>query len=129
MTVRRRFSESITQQHFMTWLKLQFPKVHEVTASFPNEGKRSLRNASRMKAEGLKKGMPDLGVFYPTKHHPGMFIEFKSPKGKLTESQCDMLELLAARGYYCCACWTLEAAISEMRGYLNEQDTSSGIHY
>jgi hypothetical protein len=115
----RRQSESVTQQYFMQWLKLQYPRVHEVTASFPNEGKRSYKNASRMKAEGLKKGMPDLGIFYPTPRHHGMFIELKSPKGKLTEDQCNMMELLASKGYYCCASWTLESAQDEVRKYLN----------
>lgn len=119
MCAARRFTESLIQQHFMQWLKLQYPSVFEVTASFPNEGRRSFKNASRMKAEGLKKGMPDIGIFYPTSKHHGMFIEFKSAKGRLSETQCYRIELLVALGYYCCVCWTLETAQEEVRKYLN----------
>lgn len=72
-----------------------------------------------MKAEGLKKGIPDVVIFHPTEKYHGMFIEFKDGKKKLSPEQANMIELLSARGYNCCVCWTLESAIKEVRGYLN----------
>jgi hypothetical protein len=112
-------SESVTQQHFIQWLKLQYPSLYAVTAAFPNQGKRSYANASRMKAEGLKKGMPDVVIFHPEKLYHGMFIEFKSGKGKLSPEQSQMIELLTHRDYYCCVCRNLEEAIQEVMRYFN----------
>lgn len=47
----------------------------------PNGGKRNVREASRMKAQGVRAGVSDLLVFWP----PGMvaMVELKAP-GKVT---------------------------------------------
>jgi hypothetical protein len=117
---KRNCQESIIQQHFIQWLKLQYPRVWEVTASFPNQGRRSAANASRMKAEGLKKGIPDVVIFQPSKGYHGMFIEFKHGKMVVSPEQRQMIELLTNRDYYCCTCWELETAIKELKDYLTE---------
>lgn len=79
-----------------------------------------MANASRMKAEGLKAGMPDIVMFYPANGFHGMFIEFKSKKGKVSDVQSVMIERLIAQGYYCSVCNHLEVAIQETRKYLHD---------
>lgn len=55
-------SESIEQQNLFEWAKIFSGKYPELTLLYhiPNEGKRSLKEGARMKAEGLKAGVPDL---------------------------------------------------------------------
>ena len=60
----------------------------------PNGGNRSKREASRLKAEGVKAGVPDITVV-----HDGMYygLEVKkppttTPKGYLSKSQKDMIK-------------------------------------
>lgn len=113
--------ESIIQQNFMQWLKLQYRFLFDVTCAIPNQGRRSYKNASRMKAEGMKKGMPDVVIFYPSGFYHGMFIEFKSEKGKPSVDQIKMMETLTENDYYCCYCYSLEDGIREIRGYLNNE--------
>tara|TARA_B100000959_G_C14763779_1_gene534487 strand:- start:231 stop:596 length:366 start_codon:yes stop_codon:yes gene_type:complete len=60
----------------------------------PNGGNRSKREASRLKAEGVKAGVPDITVV-----HDGMYygLEVKkpatrTPKGYLSKAQKDMIK-------------------------------------
>lgn len=114
----RRNPESIIQQQFFIWLELQFPAVDGVTCAIPNAGLRTPKNGARMKKEGLKAGMPDVAMFWPTQLYHGMFIEFKYGKNKPTDFQKAMIAKLKAQGYYCCICYDLESAIKEVKEYL-----------
>lgn len=71
-----------------------------------------------MKAEGLKAGIPDVAMFWPTSSYHGLFIEFKYGKNKPTDLQRDKIALLKGRGYYCCVCYSLEEAITQVKEYL-----------
>lgn len=114
----RKSEESDEQSAFLVWLEYQYPKVFEVTASFPNAGKRSISYAMKLKREGLKKGMPDVGVFFPSNGVPGMFIEFKSSTGSLKPEQRTMLARLINQGYCCVICTSKEEAMTEVTKYL-----------
>ena len=69
----------------------------------PNEGKRSFATAARLRAEGMRKGFPDLIVLTPAPNHPehrGVAIELKRVhRGKLSAEQKQWLEDLAAVGW------------------------------
>ncbi len=112
-------SESEIQSSCLTWLKLQHPKVYEVTASFPNGGQRDLRYAMRLKREGMKKGFPDNGTFWPSGKYHGLFVEFKSVKGRLSEEQRYVLVKLSEMGYCCVVIRSLEEYMPAVNGYLN----------
>jgi hypothetical protein len=111
-------SEHAIQSSYLSWLKLQHPKVYEVTASFPNAGLRDPRYAMRLNREGMKKGFPDLGAVWPSGPYHGMFIEFKSKKGVVREEQAYHLKNLSDRGYFCLVLRSLEEAIVETNKYL-----------
>jgi len=103
--------ESKLQQAALRWFKYQYPNV--VVFSIPNEGQRNVRNASRMKAEGLCPGFPDVGICHVqtiknktftdgsglTGYCPMLFVEFKSLKGKLSPSQKEVHQKLRDSGY------------------------------
>ena len=54
-------TESEEQQILFRWAAMQCGKYPELALMFhiPNEGKRSWMTGGRMKAEGLKSGVPD----------------------------------------------------------------------
>ena len=91
---------------------LHIPIVH-----IPNEGKRSLSYAAKMKRMGLRKGFPDLFVTRARGGYHGLFIEMKYGKNKTTKEQKDWLSLLSAEGYACAVCYDASEAIKVIDMY------------
>lgn len=91
---------------------LHIPIVH-----IPNEGKRSLSYAARMKRMGLRSGFPDLLVPLARGGYHGLFIEMKYGKNKTTKEQKEWLERLSAEGYACAVCYNAAEAIKIIESY------------
>ena len=91
---------------------LHIPIVH-----IPNEGKRSLSYAARMKRMGLRSGFPDLFVPLARGGYHGLFIEMKYGKNKTTKEQKEWLERLSAEGYACAVCYNAAEAIKTIESY------------
>lgn len=91
---------------------LHIPIVH-----IPNEGKRSLSYAARMKKMGLRRGFPDLLVPLARGGYHGLFIEMKYGKNKTTKEQKEWLERLSAEGYACAVCYNAAEAIKTIESY------------
>lgn len=91
--------ESKIQSAFLEWLSLQYPKIMQVTFSIPNGGDRSISYACRLKREGLLPGVPDIMIAYPFGLFHGLFIEFKSKTGKLSDPQKEIIPRLRNQGY------------------------------
>lgn len=91
---------------------LHIPIVH-----IPNEGKRSLSYAARMKRMGLRSGFPDLFVPLAIGGYHGLFIEMKYGKNKTTKEQKEWLERLSAEGYACAVCYNAAEAINTIEKY------------
>lgn len=91
-------SESAEQTAFVSWFRLQFPKVliHSVPNGAHLAGNAAQRAAkmTRLKAEGLVPGIPDL-------HIPEwcLWIEMKRQKGgRVSNDQTDICAQLTAIG-------------------------------
>ncbi len=113
-------TESQIQQWFIKWCWINQRKYPKLRLGFavPNQGQRDVRNASRMKAEGLRAGVPDwmLPVSQGGNHfYSGLAIEFKRPGGKLTKAQEEYHALLKQEGWCVAICydWKLAAEIVE----------------
>ena len=66
----------------------------------PNGGHRSKATAGRLKAEGVKPGVPDLCLPVPRGGSHGLFVELKRRKGSTTSpEQREWLSRLAGQGY------------------------------
>lgn len=86
-------SESDEQIGFVSWFEDRFKGVR--IFHIPNGGHRSMSVAKKLKAEGVKPGVPDL--FVP---HWRLWIEMKRTKGgRLSEEQKDWIEYLEGIGY------------------------------
>lgn len=100
------------------WTAKRIPELHLMHA-IPNGGKRDIRTAAMLKAEGVKPGVPD--IFLPVsrggKH--GLYIELKRRKGgTVSKAQEAWIRALSAQGYMCAVCHGAEAAKDEILGYM-----------
>ena len=89
--------------------------------AIPNGGNRNVVTGAMLKAEGVKRGVPDIMVlewFWPkawpeemTPTH-GLFIELKDgTKGKVSEHQKEWLQRLNENGYRAEVCRSLDEVI------------------
>lgn len=78
------------------------------------------RAAARMRAMGMKRGVPD--VFLPVRRgeFSGLFIEMKKIKGRgANDEQSEWIDELKAQGYGAIVCKGFEAARDVLIDYLN----------
>lgn len=116
----RRISESVEQQTVMRWALYssgRYPEL-ELLYHIPNEGKRSKAAAGRLKAEGLKKGVPDLCLPVPRGGYHGLYIELKALDGRPTREQVGWIGNLKEQGYYAAICAGSDRAIRVIEEYL-----------
>jgi hypothetical protein len=77
-------SETQIQRTFVEWLQWnRAPGL--VWYAIPNEGLRNARTGARLKAQGMRAGTPDMAFVLPGGR--AAFIEFKTPKGRLSADQ------------------------------------------
>ena len=76
--------EHKTQCALFDWLFYAHPIEWNSTFSIPMGGKRSPVVGAKLKAEGVKAGIPDIFMAIPKKEFNGLFIELKEGKNKPT---------------------------------------------
>ncbi|HEU0198572.1 MAG TPA: VRR-NUC domain-containing protein [Nevskiaceae bacterium] len=84
--------------------------VFEDVWASSNGGKRPAGEAGRMRAAGQKKGVLDIECMVPRRTAHGLFIEMKSPTGRLTPEQAARIQRLRRRGYVCAVARSWEEA-------------------
>ena len=113
--------ETRVQQAFIKEFAFRWPQIYQTGALFavPNEGKRSRATASRMKAEGMRKGVSDLVLLWPSNGFHGAVIELKTKGGKVDAEQLTWQAHRKQSGYAAVVCWSAEEAIEFCKQYLN----------
>jgi hypothetical protein len=114
-------TESNEQQTLFEWARRMEGKWPELRMMYhiPNEGRRTARNGARLKAEGLKSGVPDICLPVPRGEHHGLYIELKRRKNaRVTPEQMEWIEGLVAQGYVAAICRGCDEAIEVITGYL-----------
>lgn len=84
----------------------------------PNGGSRDKREAVKLRRQGVKAGVSDLFLPFPTEDYHGLYIEMKSNKGRLSEKQAEFIEDMTRNGYKAVVCYSAEAAISVIKNYI-----------
>lgn len=114
-------TEHAEQVALIKWFDLQYPALRGRLAACPNGGQRNVIVATKLKAEGVRPGYPDLNLLTPRHGFAGLFIELKRVKGGgLQPDQADWLEWLGGQGFMTVVCKGAEAARETIRGYLKE---------
>lgn len=76
---------------------------------------------NHMKAEGMKKGVPDLFLPVARRGYHGLYIEMKRDDGgTVSDEQKEFLEFAEAQGYRDQVCYGYDDAIKELEWYLSD---------
>lgn len=98
-----------------------------------NEGHGDAIRGARSKAAGVRKGVADIFLPYPTKHYYGLYIEMKRPdyrrssQGGLSPSQISFGHYAMRVGYGWLPCYGWRHAADTVRAYI-EYSPPSDAH-
>jgi hypothetical protein len=116
-------TEHQEQRQLFTWSILSRQKYPQLLNMFaiPNGGWRHKTTAAKLKAEGVKAGVPDIFLAWPSQGYNGLFIEMKRMAGSsLSDNQKIWGERLFAAGYQVRVCKGFEEAKQAIEEYLND---------
>lgn len=116
-------TESEEQKALFVWAAYNTGRHPELKWMYhvPNEGKRSVQRGAQMRAEGLKKGVPDVCLPVPRRGYGALYIEMKRVRGgRLTEEQKEWAQGLTGCGNLVKRCDGWEQAAETIEDYLRE---------
>ena len=118
--------ESAEQKRLFAWSRMEARRIPELALmySVPNGGSRHSAEASNLKAEGVKAGVPDIHLPVRRQQFNGLYIELKRTAfalpetgytkwGTVSAEQLQWLAALNAAGSHAVIC----------RGYIHARDT------
>ncbi len=113
-------SEHEHQVALIKWFDLYYKEFRGRLFAIPNGGQRNVIVATKLKAEGVRRGVPDLMLPLPMGDYSGLFIELKNEKGRPTEEQDDWIDYLNAIGYFAILCRGFDEAKIAILNYMNQ---------
>lgn len=120
-------TEAQEQMTLFSWAAMQSGKYPELNLLYhvPNGGSRHKAEAGRLRAEGVKAGVPDLCLPVARGQHHGLYIELKRQRGgRTSDHQSEWLDALSVQGYKAALCYGWEQAAGTIIEYL----TGGGTH-
>lgn len=120
MSSYRRRSEATEQEHVVSWCfhrEALYPELKWIHHC-PNGGSRQKKEASHLKAQGVKSGVPDLNLPIPKGVYIGLYIEMKYDKGTIEPEQKEWIKAMKAVGQFACVCYGFDYAIKVIEEYV-----------
>jgi len=98
----------------------QINPIFDKPFHIPNGGLRDKATAGKMKAAGVKRGVPDIFIPLACNGYHGLFIEMKSTKKgtKLTKPQEHRIKHLKEDGFNVTVCYGWREALQVIKDYL-----------
>lgn len=118
-------SESVEQICLFRWARYLEGKytVLKLMHHIPNGGQRNKATAARLKAEGVKAGVPDICLPVARGGYHGLYIELKASKGKVSKVQKEWIKCLNAEGYFAVVCHGWAESAEAIMAYLDGKIT------
>lgn len=118
--------EENLQKQCVEWFDKQHPRLRQRLFHVPNAlafaggGNRGafMGKMARLKAMGLRSGIPDLFLAIPSKGFHGLFLEAKSEMGTVSKEQGTFMASSAANGYATQVFRTLDEFVTTVGWYL-----------
>ena len=95
-------TEAQEQMTLFSWAAMQSGKYPELNLLYhvPNGGSRHKAEAGRLRAEGVKAGVPDLCLPVARGQYHGLYIELKRQRGgRISEEQVRWIDGVAGRSF------------------------------
>lgn len=120
---KRAHLEHDEQVAFVNWTKQEdvleiYPEL-EMLYSIPNGGFRAWTTSKEMKAEGERKGVPDLHLPVARGISHSLYYEMKAPKGTVSTEQKWWIKRLLLQGNCVAVCYSADEAKDVSRHYLD----------
>jgi len=114
-------SEHDEQKKIFQWARMSEGRWPELALLFaiPNGGHRHKAVAAKLKAEGVKAGVPDMCLAVARRGWHGLYIELKHGKNTLRATQKLWLARLTDSGYYARVAYEFEGAKALIEEYLS----------
>ena len=109
------YEEQREQMFFINYLQWRQFKSYNHS---PNEGKRTPQEGNKLKRMGMSKGFPDLEICVAKNGFHGLYLEFKSSKGKLSKEQQEWVQRLTEAGYKVAVVRSCSEAIDVFQDYM-----------
>lgn len=111
--------ESAEMVTFFNELRARYPEIARLATHIKNEGKRTMAQAQRDKAEGLVTGFPDVVIVGA----PAFVCEMKSKSktSRVSPEQKEILNAMSERGVFACVAYGWEAAMQAVEDWLDAQ--------
>lgn len=87
--------------------------------AIPNGGLRNRVVAAKLKAEGVRPGVPDMMLAMPREKYCGLFIEHKIKPNKPSEEQIEFIEHLSMQGYQVAVSYSYDETVKCISSYLS----------
>jgi hypothetical protein len=113
--------EGLEQAALMAELRARLPEVADLIFHVPNGGHRVKAVAAKLKAQGVKAGIPDLVLPMARGGFFGLYIEFKATPpndAAISSSQHERIRKLNAQGYLAVVCRGHFDTMEQIRAYL-----------
>lgn len=105
-----RNAEHYEQVALFQWAQLERNSKPELALMFaiPNGGQRNIIVASKLKAEGVKAGVPDICLPVSCHGFHALYIELKTTSGRMQQNQIEWQKALNEAGNLAVTCygWT-----------------------
>ncbi len=109
--------EQLALFQWAAYMEIKYPALKNMYA-IPNGGKRDKVVAIKLKQEGVKPGVPDINLDWPSRGYNGLRIEMKVGRKKPTPLQEEWIERLKKAGYMVLVCYSADEAIKSILEYL-----------
>jgi len=116
-------SESVEQIMLIARIRQFHPQT--IVYAIPNGGKRSKITAARLKAEGVRSGVPDYCLPVARGGYHALYVELKTLTGRPSREQIDYIRQLEAAGNMCCVAKGWDQAQRCIVAYLQQSKVAS----
>lgn len=118
---RRNYEESRNQIAFFQRLVLAENRYPFLKYVYSNQGggNRNAITGAIMKAEGGKRGIPDVFIPIPRFAFHGAYLEFKVVGRKPSKEQLEFMKFAAGQGFACAIVYSVDQAVEFTEKYLD----------
>ena len=123
MTASRWPSEAQEQEALFRWAAYERMTHPELSLLYhiPNGGARDARTGARLKAQGVRPGVPDICLPVPRGNYAALYIELKRRDGgRVSEDQRAWIDALNRAGNRAVICRGWDEARKAVEDYLRE---------